>query len=106
MGMLIQAARDARYVRAVADVLHGNEAMVALGRAHDFAVVCSPHGSTMLRLVRDLHGPAPASRVRFAAGGAPQTGLTAAFAAFQCKRLLLHSQNEPFPIHIEPRISS
>lgn len=81
MGMLIQAARDARYVRAVADVLHGNEAMVALGRAHDFAVACSPHGPTMLRLVRDLQGPAQANRARIAAEGVPRTGLTPAFAA-------------------------
>lgn len=81
MGMLIQAARDARYVRAVADVLYGNEAMVALGRAYDFAVAPSPHGSTILRLVRDLQGPPPTNRVRISAGGAPQTGLTAAFAA-------------------------
>jgi GNAT superfamily N-acetyltransferase len=81
MGMLIQAARDARCVRAVADVPYGNEAMLALGRAYDFAVARSPHGSTMLRLVRDLQGLLPTDRVRISAGGARQTGLTAAFAA-------------------------
>jgi acetyltransferase len=54
MKMLIQAARDARYLRAAADVLSGNEAMVALARAHGFAIAASPHGSTMLRLVRNL----------------------------------------------------
>ena len=80
MGMLIEAARDARYVRAVADVLYGNEAMVALGRAYDFVVARSPHGSTVLRLVRDLEGPAPTNRLRISAGGVTQTGLTAAFA--------------------------
>ena len=81
MRLLLQAARAARFVRAVADVLYGNEAMVALGRAHNFAVARSPHGPTILRLVRDLRGPPPTNRARISSGGAPQTGLTAAFAA-------------------------
>jgi predicted N-acetyltransferase YhbS len=81
MGLLIAAARDARCARVVADVLHANEAMIALGRANDFAVARSPHGSTMLRLVRDLQGLLPPDTVRISAGGARQTGLTAAFAA-------------------------
>jgi acetyltransferase len=54
LGMLIQSARDARYVRAVADVLHDNDAMLALGRAYRFSAVRSPYDATMLRLVRDL----------------------------------------------------
>jgi len=54
MGILIQRARDARRMRVVADVLRDNGAMLALGRAHDFAVAGSPHGSTMVRLERDL----------------------------------------------------
>jgi GNAT superfamily N-acetyltransferase len=81
MGMLIQAAREARCVRAVADVLYGNEAMVALCHASGFAFARSPHGSTMLRLVRDLQDPPPPNRVRISAGGAPQLCFTAAFAA-------------------------
>jgi GNAT superfamily N-acetyltransferase len=81
MGMLILAARDAGGVRAVADVLYGNEAMVALGRAYDFVVARSPHGSTMLRLVRNLQGPPPTDGVRISAGSAPRTDLAAAFAA-------------------------
>lgn len=60
--MLIQSARDARYVRAVADVLHDNEAMLALGRAYDFTVVRSPYGATMLRLERDLQDVMPTGR--------------------------------------------
>lgn len=54
MGMLIQSARDACFVRAVADVLCGNDGMFALGRTFDFAVARSPHDATMRRLVRDL----------------------------------------------------
>lgn len=81
MEMLIRSASDARYVRAVADVLHDNEAMVALARAWGFAFASSPHGATMLRLVRDLQAPLRCGGVRTAAGGAPQTGFAPAFAA-------------------------
>src|SRR5262249_29262779 len=71
MEMLIQLARDARCRRAVVDVLCYNEAMLALGRAYDFAVVRSPYDATMLRLERDLQD-VPPGRAWIAAGGAPQ----------------------------------
>ena len=76
MGMLIQSAHDACCVRVVADVLRGNEVMLALGLAFDFTVVRSPHDSTMLRLVRDLRSTLPAVPARemawISAGNAPQ----------------------------------
>lgn len=52
--ILVQSARDARCVRAVADVLCDNEAMLALGRACDFTLERSPFDATMVRLARDL----------------------------------------------------
>jgi acetyltransferase len=70
LGVLIQSARDARCVQAVADVLHDNEAMLALGRAYDFTVVRSPYDATMLRLVRDLKRVAPTPRTWIPAGNA------------------------------------
>jgi GNAT superfamily N-acetyltransferase len=81
MGMLIQQARDARWVRIVADVLRDNEGMLALGCAHEFAVARSPHGSTMLRLERELRSLPPTDGARVSAGDAARAGLTAAFAA-------------------------
>ena len=81
MGMLMQRARDARWVRIVADVLPENEAMLALGCAYGFAVARSPYGSTMLRLERDLRSLLPIDGVCISAGGVAQAGLTAAFAA-------------------------
>jgi acetyltransferase len=78
--MLIQSARDARYARAVADVLHDNEAMLALGRAYNFTAVRSPHGATMLRLVRDLQDVPPTKGAWIPAGSAPQARLTEASA--------------------------
>jgi acetyltransferase len=68
MEMLIQSARDARCVRAVVDVLRDNEAMLALGRAFDFAVVRSPYDATMLRLERDLQDYMPTACMASAAG--------------------------------------
>ena len=78
--MLIQSARDARYVRAVADVLHENEAMLALGRAYNFSVVHSPYDATMLRLVRDLQRAAPTERAWIPAGSASRARPTEAVA--------------------------
>jgi acetyltransferase len=80
IGMLIRSARNARCARAVADVLRDNEAMLALGRACGFAVARSPHGSTMLRLVRDLQGVLPTDRAWMSAAIAPQARPAAAFA--------------------------
>lgn len=80
MEMLIQSARDARCVRAVADVLCYNEAMLALGRAYDFAVVRSPYDATMLRLERDLQDVLLTGRASIPAGSAPQARPTEAFA--------------------------
>jgi GNAT superfamily N-acetyltransferase len=81
MGLLIQKAREARWVRIVADVLRENEAMLALGRAHDFALARSPHGSTMLRIERELRRLLPIDGARVSAGDVARAGLTAAFAA-------------------------
>jgi acetyltransferase len=81
MGMLMQRARDAHWVRIVADVLRDNEAMLALGCAYDFAVARSPYGSTMLRLECELRSRLPAAGARISAGNVAQAGLTAAFAA-------------------------
>jgi len=81
IGILMQRARDARWVRIVADVLRDNEAMLALGCAHDFAVASSPYGATMLRLERDLRSLVPSHGLSSSAGGMAQAGLTAAFAA-------------------------
>ena len=78
MGVLIQSARDARCTRAVVDVLRDNEAMLALARACEFAVVWSPLGSTALRLVRDLRGAPSAHRASLFTGSA----LRAPAAAF------------------------
>jgi len=72
MAMLIQLARDARYVRAVGDVLCYNEAMLALGRAYDFAVVRSPYDATMLRLERDLKDVLLTETALIPPGVAPQ----------------------------------
>jgi acetyltransferase len=80
MEMLIQSARDARCVRAVADVLRDNEAMLALGRAFDFAVVRSPYDATMLRLERDLQDVVPTGGAWIPAGSAPQARPTGTFA--------------------------
>jgi acetyltransferase len=85
MGMLIQSAHDARCARVVADVLRGNEAMLALGLAYDFTVARSPHDSTMLRLARDLQSirpTAPAPEMAWiSARNAPQGHQIAALAA-------------------------
>jgi acetyltransferase len=81
MGMLLQCARDGRWLRIVADVQRDNEAMLALGCAYDFAVARSPYGSTMLRLERDLRSLLPTDEVCISAGDVAQAGLTAAFAA-------------------------
>ena len=78
--MLIQSARDARYVRAVADVLHDNEAMLALGRAYNFSAVRSPYDATMLRLVRDLQRVAPTERAWIPAGSESRVRPTEAVA--------------------------
>lgn len=106
MEMLIRSASDARYVRAVADVLHGNEAMVALARAWGFAFARSPHGSAMLRLVRDLQAPCasagcalpPAARPRRVS---PRRSPPRNAGDYRCTR-----RTNQFPIHIEPRRSS
>jgi len=85
MGMLIQSAHDACCARVVADVLRGNEVMLALGLAFDFTVVRSPHDSTMLRLVRDLRSTLPAVPARemtwISAGNAPKGRPIARLAA-------------------------
>ena len=82
MGLLIQSARDAGCTRAVVDVLRDNEAMLALARACEFAVVRSPLGSTTLRLVRDLQGAPSAHRARISAGSPLRARPAAAFAPF------------------------
>lgn len=81
MGLLTRSARDEGCARAVVDVLWGNEAMLALARACDFAAARSPHGSTVLRLVRDLQGVPSADQAWTYAGGAPRARPAAAFAA-------------------------
>jgi GNAT superfamily N-acetyltransferase len=86
MEILIQSARDARFVRAVADVLRANEAMLALGRAYDFAVVRSPYDATILRLLRNLQDVLPTGRAWIPTGSAPQARPTAALAAVQGER--------------------
>jgi GNAT superfamily N-acetyltransferase len=78
--MLIQSARDARCVRAVADVRRDNEAVLALGRAYDCTVVRSPYGATMLRLVR-ISGPCVSQQGAYCRRKRASDGLTAAFAA-------------------------
>ena len=72
MQMLTQSARAACCVRAVADILRDNEAMLALGRALDFAVLRSPYDATMLRLELDLQGVRLTSRTWTPAGSAPE----------------------------------
>jgi GNAT superfamily N-acetyltransferase len=81
MGVLIQRARDAHWVRIVADVLRDNEAMLALGCASDFAIARSPYGSSMLRLERNLRSVPPTDAACALARDAAQAALTAAFAA-------------------------
>jgi acetyltransferase len=71
--VLVQSARDARCRRAIMDVLRDNEAILALAGACHFAVARSPHGSTVLRLVRDLWGALPIDPAWFPAASAPQT---------------------------------
>lgn len=61
MDRLLESARVARIERAVVDVLHDNDAMLALARARDFAAARSPHGWTMRRLVLELQGAALAA---------------------------------------------
>ena len=78
--VLIQSARHAGFVRAIADVLRDNEAMLALGRAYDFTVVRSPYGATMLRLERDLQDVLPTGRGWNPGGSAPRARPTEAFA--------------------------
>lgn len=73
LGLLVQSARDARCTRAIMDVLRDNEAMLALARACRFAVARSPHGSTVLRLVRDLRGVLPVGPAWIPAASAPRT---------------------------------
>ena len=81
MDLLTRSARDEGCTRAVVDVLWGNDAMIALARACDFAAARSPHGSTVLRLVRDLQGVPSAGRAWISAASAPHARLAAAFAA-------------------------
>ena len=81
MDLLTRSARDEGCTRAVVDVLWDNEPMIALARACDFAAVRSPHGSTVLRLVRDLHGVSPAERAWIPAASAPPAHLAVALAA-------------------------
>ena len=79
--LLTRSARDEGCARAVVDVLSGNEAMLALARACDFAAARSPHGWTVLRLVRDLRGVPIADRAWISAASALQARPAAAFAA-------------------------
>lgn len=80
LGLLIQSARDARCTRAIMDVLRDNEAMLALARACRFAVARSPHGSTVLRLVRNLQDAPSVDRAWIPAGSAPWAAPATAFA--------------------------
>jgi acetyltransferase len=61
MDRLLQCARAAGIERAIVDVLCGNDAMVALARAHDFAAARNAHDWTMHRLVLELQGAALAA---------------------------------------------
>jgi acetyltransferase len=81
MGLLTRSARNEGYARAVVDVLWGNEAMIALASACEFAAARSPLGSTVVRLVRELQDAPSADRAWIPAGRAPWAAPAAAFAA-------------------------
>lgn len=81
LGLLIRSVRDEGCARAVVDVLRGNDVMLALARACGFSPAPSPHGSTVLRLVRDLQAAPSAGRAWISVGSAPQGRPAAAFVA-------------------------
>ena len=89
MEMLIESARGARFVRAVADVLHDNEGMLALGSACDFSVARSPYDATMLRLVRDFQDVLPTGNAWIPAGSTPQACPPAAFDTSPARAILV-----------------
>ena len=82
METLLESARDAGYARAVADIQPDNKAMLALGRTYDFASARSPHGWSVVRLVRDFRDPLPADEPLISAS-VSQPRPSAPFAALQ-----------------------